>query len=115
MVVKFGQSLPTAGANATPENIRAAAQRAEDLGFDSIWVSDHLVIPHSIGSNYPYTHDGATPFSPRGTYFDSISKVADQCTPRQRRLLGDLGYEFRPGSYFYAPLDQEKIIYGSAA
>ena len=47
--------------------------------------------------------------------FDSISKVADQCTPRQRRLLGDLGYEFRPGSYFYAPLDQEKIIYGSAA
>ena len=47
--------------------------------------------------------------------FDSISKVADRCTPRQRRLLGDLGYEFRPGSYFYAPLDQEEIIYGGAA
>ena len=47
--------------------------------------------------------------------FDSISKVADQCTPRQRRLLGDLGYDFRPGSYFYAPLDQEEIIYGSPA
>ena len=47
--------------------------------------------------------------------FDTISKVVEQCTPRQRRLLGDLGYDFRPGSYFYAPLDQEEVIYGSAA
>jgi len=32
------------------------------------------------------------------------------CTPRQRRLLGDLGYDFRPGSYFYVPEDQEQVI-----
>lgn len=32
-------------------------------------------------------------------------------TPRQRRLLGDLGYSFRPGSYFYVPPDQEAVIY----
>ena len=47
--------------------------------------------------------------------FGSITQVVDRCTPRQRRLLGDLGYDFRPGSYFYAPLDQEEVIYGSAA
>jgi hypothetical protein len=34
-----------------------------------------------------------------------------QLTPRQRRLLGDLGYGFRPGSYFYVPQDQEAVIY----
>jgi len=28
----------------------------------------------------------------------------------QRRLLGDLGYEFRPGSYFYVPKDQKEVI-----
>ncbi len=33
-----------------------------------------------------------------------------RCTPRQRRLLGDLGHDFRPGSYFYAPLDQEAVM-----
>ncbi|MFT5390943.1 MAG: hypothetical protein ACI8PT_001134 [Gammaproteobacteria bacterium] len=36
--------------------------------------------------------------------------VLEQCTPRQRRLLGDLGYDFRPGSYFYAPTDQQEVI-----
>ena len=46
--------------------------------------------------------------------FEAISKVADKCTPRQRRLLGDLGHDWRPGSFFYAPLDQEEVIYGQA-
>jgi hypothetical protein len=41
--------------------------------------------------------------------------VMDRCTPRQRRLLGDLGYEFRPGSYFYVPEDQEAAMRGVAA
>lgn len=36
--------------------------------------------------------------------------VAHQCTPRQKRLLGDLGYTFRPGSYFYVPKDQAEVI-----
>jgi len=35
-------------------------------------------------------------------------------TPRQRRLLGDLGHAFRPGSYFYVPQDQEDVMYGEA-
>ena len=41
--------------------------------------------------------------------------IVEKCTPRQRRLLGDLGYDFRPGSYFYVPEDQEEVIYGAAA
>lgn len=42
--------------------------------------------------------------------FETVSEVIGQCTPRQRRLLGDLGYDFRPGSYFYAPEDQLSVI-----
>jgi hypothetical protein len=34
------------------------------------------------------------------------------CTPRQRRLLGDLGHAFRPGDFFYAPVDQARVIRG---
>ncbi|MEM7539371.1 MAG: phytanoyl-CoA dioxygenase family protein [Chloroflexota bacterium] len=33
-------------------------------------------------------------------------------TPRQRRLLGDLGYDFCPGSYFYVPKDQAEVMMG---
>ena len=44
--------------------------------------------------------------------FEVVSEVKDRCTPRQRRLLGDLGHDFRPGSYFYAPEDQLQMILG---
>ncbi len=42
--------------------------------------------------------------------FEAVSAVRKRCTPRQRRLLGDLGYDFRPGSYFYVPEDQVQVI-----
>lgn len=37
--------------------------------------------------------------------------LLDRCTPRQRRLLGDLGHDWRPGDFFYVPDDQETVIY----
>ncbi len=40
----------------------------------------------------------------------TMAGVMASCTPRQRRLLGDLGHEPRPGDYFYAPSDQEDIM-----
>lgn len=46
--------------------------------------------------------------------YDEIPAVAQRCTPRQRRLLGDLGYDFRPGSYFYVPKDQVEVMRASA-
>ena len=46
--------------------------------------------------------------------FGSVPAVSQRGTLRQRRLLGDLGYDFRPGSYFYVPDDQTEIILGDA-
>ena len=48
----------------------------------------------------------------RGYDFMAVPEIAPSCTSRQRRLLGDLGYDFRPGSYFYAPRDQVAVITG---
>jgi probable F420-dependent oxidoreductase len=45
--MRFGLSLPHFRRVASPEAIRRVAQRAEDLGYDGIWVSDHLVVPES--------------------------------------------------------------------
>lgn len=42
----------------------------------------------------------------------SPANLWDRCTPRQRRLLGDLGHEWRPGDFFYVPDDQDAVIYG---
>lgn len=43
--MKFGIVLPNFGLDATHQTILATAQAAEALGFDSIWVTDHLALP----------------------------------------------------------------------
>jgi alkanesulfonate monooxygenase SsuD/methylene tetrahydromethanopterin reductase-like flavin-dependent oxidoreductase (luciferase family) len=46
--MKYGLLLPHFGPNASGERVLVGARLAEDLGFDSLWVRDHLVFePHS--------------------------------------------------------------------
>lgn len=46
-MTKFGLLLPHFGEDASREKLLSGAQRAEDLGFESLWVRDHLVFePH---------------------------------------------------------------------
>jgi probable F420-dependent oxidoreductase len=45
--MKFGISLPNFGRDAAGKNILELALSAEEIGFDSVWVSDHIVIPSS--------------------------------------------------------------------
>ena len=44
---RFGIVVPSSGAPAHPESIVAIARRADEVGFDSIWAIDHIVIPAS--------------------------------------------------------------------
>jgi alkanesulfonate monooxygenase SsuD/methylene tetrahydromethanopterin reductase-like flavin-dependent oxidoreductase (luciferase family) len=47
--LKFGVLLPHFGEHASADWCIEGAQKAEDLGFDSVWVRDHLVFqPHDI-------------------------------------------------------------------
>ena len=45
--MKVGVVLPTYRALASPDNIVRAAKLSESLGFDSVWVTDHVVVPDS--------------------------------------------------------------------
>ncbi len=38
----------------SPEFLAGFAQAAEDCGFDTLWTSDHVVIPQDHSSDYPY-------------------------------------------------------------
>jgi len=57
--MKFGIWIPNCRHLATPDIIRGAAVRAEQLGYDSVWVSDHVVVPHANVVNF-----GETIFDP---------------------------------------------------
>src|SRR5258707_7076173 len=54
VAIPFGIALPNYGPLAVPETLVRLARLAEDLGVDSIWVSDHLVAPVGVVSVYPY-------------------------------------------------------------
>jgi probable F420-dependent oxidoreductase len=45
--MKFGVWIPNCRDLATPEIIRHAAVRAEQLGYDSVFASDHVVVPNA--------------------------------------------------------------------
>lgn len=49
--MRFGIHLPQYGRASGPRAIEAAARQAEDLGFDDVWVYDHLAIPADV--SYP--------------------------------------------------------------
>src|SRR5216110_1048848 len=57
--MKFGVWIPNCRHLATPDIIRTTAVRAEQLGYDSVWVSDHVVLPHANVKNF-----GETVFDP---------------------------------------------------
>ncbi len=56
--MKFGLSIPSFGSLATPENIKEISQTAEKLGYSYIGIPDHIVVPRTIGPNYPYSETG---------------------------------------------------------
>ena len=60
--MKLGVWVPNCRHLATPAIIRDTAVRAEQLGYDSIWVSDHVVVPHANVKNF-----GQTIFDPMVT------------------------------------------------
>lgn len=48
--MRYGIAIPQANQFATPEAIRTVARAVEQLGYDSLWVSDHVIVPE--GSSY---------------------------------------------------------------
>jgi probable F420-dependent oxidoreductase len=48
------------------------ARRAEALGFESVWVPEHLVFPTVIASRYPYSSDGVPPVRVDAPHLDPL-------------------------------------------
>ena len=55
--MRLGIHLPQYGRAASPDAIRDVAVRAEALGFEDVWVSDHILQPAGQGYPSPYLFD----------------------------------------------------------
>ena len=86
--MQFGYHLPIWGPAATRENLIAAARRVESLGFDSVWASDHIVIPFEIRSRYPYNATGSFPLPPTANFLEPLTALALVAGVTERLRLG---------------------------
>jgi probable F420-dependent oxidoreductase len=73
--MKFG--LPLFGVS--PRHYADIARAAEDNGFESVWMPEHLVFPEEIPPTYLYTESGYPPVTSDTPLFDvwvSLSNIA---------------------------------------
>lgn len=84
--MEFGLHLPHLGRSASRETLRGFAQAAEEIGFDSLWVSDHVIVPRNLSSRYPYSESGEFPFRAESSFLDPIATLlfVAGCTERVR-------------------------------
>ena len=88
MTIQFGFSLQGRGVLAGKEAITTLARRADALGYDSIWVTDRLLIPVQSGSAYPYSPTGSFPLGPDEPWLEPLTAVTYLATVTQRINVG---------------------------
>ena len=74
--MKYGFALSGRGPLAEPDALSAIARRGDELGFDWVLTGDHIVVPNSIDSTYPYTEGGEFPGSASGVAMEQLTVLS---------------------------------------
>ena len=69
----FGFYLPNNGPTARPEPLAEIARRGDRLGFHCMVAGDHILVPKTIDSPYPYTVGGEFPGGGRGECLEQLT------------------------------------------
>ena len=88
--MEYGYVTPTRPPLGTAENTVALAQKAEELGFSSVAVPDHVVPPDDFGDTYPYTETGRMSWGPSGDVLEMMTLMTfiAGCTKNLRVISG---------------------------
>jgi len=86
--VEFGCHLPVFGPSATRANLLTFAREMERLGYESLWASDHIVVPHAISSRYPCNATGQFPLPPDATFLEPLTALGMVAAVTERVRLG---------------------------
>ena len=74
--IKIGAFLPSAGEFPTTYGVNNMAIKLEELGFSSLWVSDHILMPEIIKADYPFAKDGKATWNTNIPWYDSLILLA---------------------------------------
>jgi probable F420-dependent oxidoreductase len=86
--IEVGWSLQGRGMLAGREAISTLARRGEALGYDSIWVTDRMVIPVAATTGYPYSATGAFPLGADEPWLEALTAVTYLTTITERIRVG---------------------------
>src|SRR5437763_498996 len=86
--MEFGLHLPNAGPFANGPDILRVARTAEELGFHSVWLFDHLFTPTNLESKYPYSPDGSYAMLPEFPFYDPVSVMGALAGATERIKFG---------------------------
>ncbi len=86
--MRIGLRLPGAGKFAGPETISTVARLAERIGFDSLWMTEHVALPTKIESRYPYRDDGKFLWAPDTPYLEILLSLAWAGAATEKITLG---------------------------
>jgi probable F420-dependent oxidoreductase len=87
-VISVGLHVPHFGPLARAEVLARAVDLAEEVGFDTVWVSDHVAIPARFETPYPYTATGRIGLPPDEPFFDPFVALAFAAGRTSRVRLG---------------------------
>lgn len=87
--MEFGISLPGRGPLAKPDQVLSIAAKADALGYASIFVTDHVVLPASMArSVYPYSATGQLPGGAAQDYLEPLAMLGCLARATKRARLG---------------------------
>ena len=86
--LRIGAKLPNSGPLPQALGIPAMARALEEAGFDSLWVADHVVLPRSIDSHYPFAADGRATWPSDAPYIEALIALSLAAAVTERATLG---------------------------
>jgi probable F420-dependent oxidoreductase len=86
--MRIGAKVPNSGPLPVERGMAAMAVTLEDAGFESLWVSDHVIMPRHIESRYPFAADGKPTWPSTTPYFDAVVALAAIATATRRAMIG---------------------------
>jgi probable F420-dependent oxidoreductase len=86
--MRIGAKVPNSGPLPADRGIGPMAAELEAAGFESLWVSDHIVMPRHIESRYPFAADGKATWPSDTPYFDAMIALAVIATATRHAVLG---------------------------
>lgn len=86
--MQFGAHIFGVGAIAEPATLVEVTRLAEHLGYHSIFLADHIIVPRELDSKYPYTQDGSFPYAPDKDWLDPMVALGFLAGQTQTIQLG---------------------------